>query len=97
MGASDLQASPLAEGDRRLWAIYIRRQSEVQGARRGGGAGVRLGERGEKRREVRREGSETAALLKSPERAGRSVDWRVVRQGRRAQAHASNTRDDRLA
>jgi hypothetical protein len=29
VGASDLQASPLAEGDRRLWGIYIRRQSQT--------------------------------------------------------------------
>jgi len=30
---SDLQASPLAEGDHQLWGIYIRRQRRVQGAR----------------------------------------------------------------
>ena len=29
MGASDLQASPLSEGDRRLWLIYTKRQAEV--------------------------------------------------------------------
>jgi len=46
-GASDRQASPLAEGDRRLWVIYIKRRTEVQGASTGAGAGVRLVERGE--------------------------------------------------
>jgi hypothetical protein len=30
VGASDLQASPLAEGDRRLWGMYIKRQREAQ-------------------------------------------------------------------
>ena len=51
-GASDRQASPLAEGDRRLWVIYIKRRTEVQGARTGGGAGIRLGERGEREQET---------------------------------------------
>jgi len=46
VGASDLQASPLSEGDRRLWAIYIRRQVEAQGERTGGGGVVRLGGQG---------------------------------------------------
>jgi len=48
VGASDLQASPLSEGDRRLWGIYSRRHPEAQGARlsvgRGAG-GVDVGER----------------------------------------------------
>ena len=43
VGASDRQASPLSEGDRRLWDMYIRRQCKVQGARTGGAAGVSLG------------------------------------------------------
>ena len=30
VGASDLQASPLSEGDRRLWGVYIKRQRVVQ-------------------------------------------------------------------
>ena len=47
VGASDLQASPLAEGDRKLWGMYIRRQRRAQGARAGCGASVRLGGRGE--------------------------------------------------
>jgi len=48
VGASDLQASPLAERDRSLWAIYIKRRQEVQGARTSGGEVVRLGGRGQK-------------------------------------------------
>ena len=47
MGASDLQASPPSEGDRRLWGMYIRRHPTAQGAKSGCGAGVRLGGRGE--------------------------------------------------
>jgi len=46
VGASDLQASPLSEGDRRLWVIYSKWRPGAQGARTGCGAGVRLGGRG---------------------------------------------------
>lgn len=46
--ASDLRASPLSEGDRRLRGMYIRRQRKAQGARTGCGTGVRCGERGER-------------------------------------------------
>ena len=46
MGASDLQASPSAEGDRQLWGIYIRRQRGAQGAWTGGAGVVRWGGRG---------------------------------------------------
>jgi len=54
VGASDLQASPLSEGDRRLWVIYSKRQRGAQGARTGGGGVVRLGGRGGK--EAKQEG-----------------------------------------
>ena len=45
--AAALQSLPLAEGDRRLWETYIRRQRGVQGARTGGKGVVRWGGRGE--------------------------------------------------
>jgi hypothetical protein len=34
LGASDLQASPLSEGNRRLWVMYIRRRAAPQDSRR---------------------------------------------------------------
>jgi hypothetical protein len=39
-GAFDLQASPLAEGDRNLWLIYIKRWHEVRGVVAGEGFGM---------------------------------------------------------
>lgn len=42
MNASALQASPLAEGHRKLWVIYIKRQWRVQGVESGTWKVVRL-------------------------------------------------------
>ena len=53
VGASDRQASPLAEGDRRLWRMYIKRQVRVQGVRSGGERVVRLVGRKERKPNVR--------------------------------------------
>ena len=39
-------ASPLAEGDRRLWAIYSKRHAKAHAVRPGGGGVIRLGGRG---------------------------------------------------
>jgi hypothetical protein len=41
--ASDRQALPLAEGDRRLWGMYIRRRGRAERARAVAVVGVRLG------------------------------------------------------
>ena len=49
VGASDLQASPLSEGDRRLWVIYSKWQREVQAVGASWGqvhGGVDISERG---------------------------------------------------
>jgi hypothetical protein len=51
VGASDLQASPLSEGNRRLWVMYIKGQRWAQVKRTGCAFALRcLGPRGEQRR-----------------------------------------------